>query len=74
MTKFRHILLLVVAALMLSGLSLFAGYKVGFKRGFEPGFVMGWKIGFETGAKKIFTALTGKPEDELHLDFDKNIK
>ena len=59
MRKLGKALLLIVTALLLLGMSGFAGFKLGYKNGFKDGFV--------TGAKALFTALTGEPGDKLDI-------
>jgi hypothetical protein len=60
MKKLRSILLLVITAVLLTGISSFAGYKAGFGNGF--------KVGFIVGARQIFSSLTGKSPDELEFN------
>lgn len=67
MKTLRSIMLLVITAVLLAGLSSFAGYKIGFNNGFTNGFGAGFKTGFVVGARQLFTALTGKPGEELQF-------
>jgi hypothetical protein len=74
MKKLRSIMLLVITAVLLSGLSSFAGYRIGLSNGFNDGFKAGWKVGFIMGARQLFTAITGRPGEDLQVSPDKALQ